>query len=183
MDGILGIAPDDPSNGPSFISSLMTGKVITSKVFGLLITPAAVTASAITIGGYDSSMMSTNYMNIHWEPLYNTSRWYMKVNDLRIGLYSFKSSKVLISLLDTFYRTILLPTSEFNNLVNYYRTQYSYVICNNNTVGGSCYFLGQCSAKIPNFANFRIQFNDTCVFGIPPEYYMLQTTMGGQSIC
>jgi hypothetical protein len=62
MDGMLGLAPDDPMNGPSFIATLYNQGIISSKIFGLLITQASVSSSTITMGGYDSSVMSTNYV-------------------------------------------------------------------------------------------------------------------------
>ncbi len=58
MDGMIGLAPDDPSNGPSFIATLFEDGVIPSKVFGLFIAPGSVANSEITIGGFDSTLMS-----------------------------------------------------------------------------------------------------------------------------
>lgn len=38
MDGVIGLAPDDPSNGPSFIATLADQGKIDKKMVGLLLT-------------------------------------------------------------------------------------------------------------------------------------------------
>ncbi len=56
MDGVIGLAPDDISNGPSFISTLKDQGVIDKKMFGLMITQLNQNQdSTITIGGYDDT--------------------------------------------------------------------------------------------------------------------------------
>ena len=56
MDGVIGLAPDDPSNGPNFIATLKNQKVIDSKMFGIMLgNPTLSLDSTITIGGYDDS--------------------------------------------------------------------------------------------------------------------------------
>jgi hypothetical protein len=37
LDGMIGLAPDDPSNGPSYIASLKDAGMIDKKQFGLMI--------------------------------------------------------------------------------------------------------------------------------------------------
>lgn len=37
MDGVIGLAPDDPENGPSFIATLADQGVIDKKMFGFII--------------------------------------------------------------------------------------------------------------------------------------------------
>lgn len=41
MDGVIGLAPDDPFNGPSFVATLFSQGVIDKKMIGLMITTAS----------------------------------------------------------------------------------------------------------------------------------------------
>jgi hypothetical protein len=36
MDGMIGLAPDDPANGPSFVAALYDSKIIDKKLFGFI---------------------------------------------------------------------------------------------------------------------------------------------------
>ena len=78
-----------------------------------MIVPQALTTSSITIGGYDSSMMNANYLQVSYEPVVNTTRWIVKVNDVRMGMYSFKKSSSLYAVLDSFYPVILIPYTDY----------------------------------------------------------------------
>lgn len=56
MDGVIGLAPDDPTNGPSFIATLYNQGKIDKKMLGLMITTAnSGKESSIVIGGYDNT--------------------------------------------------------------------------------------------------------------------------------
>lgn len=57
MEGVVGLAPDDPSNGPSFIQALKDSKLIDKAMFGMYLGKAAIQSSYITYGGYDSTKM------------------------------------------------------------------------------------------------------------------------------
>ena len=56
--GILGIAPDDPSNGPSFVATLNNDGYIHSKMISLLLKRSPLSSFA-TFGGYSQFMMYT----------------------------------------------------------------------------------------------------------------------------
>ena len=75
--GILGIAPDDPSNGPSFIALLYENRIIAQKMLGMLISKQP-KASYVTFGGYTEFLMySINGADpiISWYPSQDTKRW------------------------------------------------------------------------------------------------------------
>jgi acetamidase/formamidase len=56
MDGVLGLAPDDPSNGPSFIATLFNQGTIDKKMLGLMLTQSSSgQISSIVLGGYDNT--------------------------------------------------------------------------------------------------------------------------------
>lgn len=56
MDGVIGLAPDDPSNGPSFIATLADQGKIDKKMVGLMLTTVNQgQESSVVLGGYDNS--------------------------------------------------------------------------------------------------------------------------------
>lgn len=69
MDGVIGLAPDDPSNGPSFIATLFDQGKIDKKMLGIMITEASSgKESSIVLGGYDDTQ---------WKDYTNKDmRWY-----------------------------------------------------------------------------------------------------------
>lgn len=74
MDGVVGLAPDDPSNGPNFIGTLKNQGVIDKKMFGFMLgTQNQSVDSTITIGGYDESQFKDlNNKLIYWYPVTST---------------------------------------------------------------------------------------------------------------
>ena len=56
IDGVIGLAPDDPTNGPSFIATLASQGKIDKKMVGLMLTQIGQNQeSSIVIGGYDNT--------------------------------------------------------------------------------------------------------------------------------
>ena len=57
IQGILGLGPDDPSNGPSFVTSLYNLKVLSKSMFGLQLGELSDPSikSQLTLGGYDDT--------------------------------------------------------------------------------------------------------------------------------
>jgi hypothetical protein len=65
MDGMIGLAPDDPANGPSFVAALYDSKIIDKKLFGFIF-GRGTALSQVTFGGYDETLMYDKYTQIHW---------------------------------------------------------------------------------------------------------------------
>ena len=122
--GILGMAPDDPQNGPSFVGKLKSDGVISQKTVGLQINKYP-TPSYVTIGGVSSNLM---YNISDTQPVYyykssQTRRWYLKIHDLMIAkddntTYARLDDTglgvhVSEATVDSFYRSILIPTAIF----------------------------------------------------------------------
>lgn len=80
--GILGIAPDDEKNGPSFIAKLVEDKIIDSKMVSVLLQRKPL-SSYITFGGKSDFMM--NKVNgstpINWYKSTNKTSWKLKLRD------------------------------------------------------------------------------------------------------
>jgi hypothetical protein len=79
IDGIIGLAPDDPSNGPSFVAQLKTDGYIDKKMFGIGLKTSSSNAN-ITFGSVDSS-----YSNIIWYNQKYNSNWTVELWSVTIG--------------------------------------------------------------------------------------------------
>jgi hypothetical protein len=55
MSGAIGLAPDDPSNGPSFITALKQSGIISQSMFGFYLRPSS--NAAFMFGDYDRSYL------------------------------------------------------------------------------------------------------------------------------
>lgn len=78
----MGIAPDDITNGPSFIAKLVDEKIIEKKMVSILLQRNPL-ASYITFGGKSDFMM--NKVNgstpINWYKSTNKTHWKLKIRD------------------------------------------------------------------------------------------------------
>ena len=58
LDGYIGLAPDDPTNGPSFIAELNNQHIIDATIVGIDLNPPP-NSSTITLGGYSDSIIES----------------------------------------------------------------------------------------------------------------------------
>ena len=56
LDGLIGLAPDDPTNGPSFAAELHNQDVVDSTIVGINLNYPPDT-STITFGGYSDDVV------------------------------------------------------------------------------------------------------------------------------
>jgi hypothetical protein len=58
IDGIIGLALDNPENGPNYVNSLYDSGAISQKIFGVILGTIdnIRTKSSITFGGWDDTM-------------------------------------------------------------------------------------------------------------------------------
>jgi hypothetical protein len=54
----MGVAPDDPMNGPSFVAKLYNAGIIAQKTVGLQVNKYP-TPSYVTVGGFSENQMYT----------------------------------------------------------------------------------------------------------------------------
>lgn len=66
IDGMLGLGPDDPSNGPSYVAALYNSGKIGRKMFGLAYGKGL--KSQITFGGWDERFKRTIDDDIYFFP-------------------------------------------------------------------------------------------------------------------
>jgi hypothetical protein len=57
-EGIIGLALDDPSNGPCYVNALYNAGMISQRIFGVILGTIDNfrSKSSITFGGYDDTM-------------------------------------------------------------------------------------------------------------------------------
>lgn len=117
MDGMAGLAPDDPANGPSFVAALYNAKIIEKKMFGFIFGKGT-RRNQITFGGYDKSLMKESTTQVKWFRQTNATRWEIDIQDIAIGGKSIwqDTRKAVI---DTFFKTIAVPRNEFNLFKDY----------------------------------------------------------------
>lgn len=64
LDGMLGLGPDDPSNGPSYVAALAEAGIVDRKIFGMVYGKSL--DSEITFGGWDETWMKTREEDIYY---------------------------------------------------------------------------------------------------------------------
>jgi hypothetical protein len=74
IDGLAGLAPEDPLNPLPFVSSLYNAGLIEKKMFGFIFGKGGF-PSQITFGGYDEAKKLSPNEPIYWYPITNSSRW------------------------------------------------------------------------------------------------------------
>ena len=100
LDGIIGLAPDVPENGPSYTAMLYNTKLIDKKQITLDLTTSQLTYGSIKIEDY----------KLPYEFVQNTdrSKWEIDVWDAFMGETHFYGGSTQ-AYLDTFFRPILYP--------------------------------------------------------------------------
>lgn len=72
IEGIIGLALDDPSNGPAYVNSLYNAGKISQRMFGVTLGTIDnfLSKSAITFGGWDDTIFKPDDVNktIYWYP-------------------------------------------------------------------------------------------------------------------
>lgn len=110
LDGLIGLAPDDPTNGPSFASELHSQDVVDSKIVSIdLNYPPGY--SRITFGGIDDDVDEDQ---IRYYDQINNKKWELKVEDIYVGNHSVHDNKTTGILIDTFFRPILLTNDSWD---------------------------------------------------------------------
>lgn len=81
--GILGIAPDDPSNGPSFVAKLKAEGYIDKKMLSINMQKSPLSSYA-TFGGMSEFMMHevNGRKPVYWYKSASNDRWRVKVHNL-----------------------------------------------------------------------------------------------------
>lgn len=100
LDGIIGLAPDVPENGPSYTAMLYNSNLIDKKQITFNLTTSQLTYGSIVLGDY----------NLPYEFVQNTdrSRWEIDIWDAFMNETHFYGGATQ-AYLDTFFRPILYP--------------------------------------------------------------------------
>ncbi|CDW78695.1 eukaryotic aspartyl protease family protein [Stylonychia lemnae] len=174
IDGVVGLGPDDPSNGPSFIAELYNQGVIGKKMFGIQV--GFNQKSEMMFGGWDDTWMKTRGENIYFYPQSNQSRWEIELRDLKMKNTSFwEGSKKAV--IDSFNDSITFPDAEFQVFKTYIESIDHTIDCDNTK--GTCRFNDDCTTKYTKLPQLRIQFGDMNTFAINPKDYLFGQVDGG----
>ena len=172
MDGAIGLAPDDPTNGPSFITAMKTANLISQNIFGIYMRQGTI-QSTFMFGDYDRSYLPTPSAQIYYYPRMANRRWALKVQDSKLGDVSvFTNSTATYAIVDSFYNTVTLPPNDFQAFAAQIQQVYASTVCDTNS--GICYFLGSCGSSYSkvSWPEFKLQFGDQYVFSIPYTDYL-----------
>jgi hypothetical protein len=177
LDGYIGLAPDDPSNGPSYIGELKMQGLIDDKIVSIDLNPYPET-STITIGGLDSKSASDSQI-LYYDS--DKKNWKLELWDFKIGDESMDGT-INTASVDTFFRPILVPATAFDKFATYITKKHNFVTCN--TTVGNCYFLAACSKYQSLFENITVQLADTNGLIIEPSSYLIdKKTAAGADGC
>lgn len=140
IDGGIGLAPDDPRNGESFVTALQEQGVVSEKMFGLILGPSGQKKipSTITIGGIDESHFINREQKVLWFSVLNMRRWEIVMQDIKldeVSIYTGSTKKSAV--LDSFYSKIGLPEKEFEEFKKIAMAEIPTIKC---TSSNSCTF-------------------------------------------
>ncbi|CDW83707.1 eukaryotic aspartyl protease family protein [Stylonychia lemnae] len=186
FDGILGLAPDQESNGPSYVAKLKESKVIDKKQVGLYIA-SDVDGSVMSFGGYDKEMLKSCSDNdgcgVHWYDLTGKNWWQIEIQDIVFDESSILGSSTSKAIVDSGTSMITVPRDVFSKFKSTLDTSYSSedISCDDQDM--MCFYQGECKDYYSKFKHLKIQLGDRWVFTIPPQDYLVDQTIQGKQFC
>lgn len=114
VDGILGLSPDNGSNGPSFISALYHQKIIDKRQVGFYITEEK-NQSFAEFGGFDQTFIN-NQSSIEWFDLKVDKWWAIELEGAKYSGDSIMKNSDCIGVVDTGTSLIGLPFNDWTVL-------------------------------------------------------------------
>lgn len=172
MSGAVGLAPDDPSNGPSFATALKTAGMISNNMFGIYMRNSAF-QSNIMFGDYDKNMLAQGAATpiYYYNRLMNNNRWAIPAKNAFYGLKSiFRNSTDTYAIIDSFYSTITLPPADYEAFNKLLTSLYSKMNCT--AYSNLCYYPGLCSSAKVTWPDFYIQLGESTAFSVPSSEYL-----------
>ncbi len=177
--GILGVAPDHQSNGPSFVDKLHEAGIIGRKMMSLLIQKNPL-SSYVTFGGKTDSMMMTvnKTQPIIWYNSTSELNWKLKVTNTHVRDSSNKwkfysvyedDSNFAFATVDSFFRAVLIPQGVFPDFVKIINSRFNEtegpakgrVWCEDTKEKGICWVNKmQCSEAMPHFSDIVLEMDD-----------------------
>jgi hypothetical protein len=190
-DGIMGLAPDEEDNGPSYMTSLRNISLIDKLQISFQMTSMNKKKSVMTFGGYDQSQLqpypSASNRTIYWyDNMHDDIEWGTQLRNILIDGVSLLDNTTYAKI-DSFMPFIQLPIPMYLNYVKYMQANHSLEMeCTDQITGfGMCRSINRtCESIMSNFTNLVIRFNDSNAFTVPPSSYLrTETTGSGLSIC
>lgn len=174
LDGFVGLAPDDPSNGESFVGYLKNAGLIDKKMVAINLKKRPEKSTA-QFGGWLQSEKRNQTNDFYTYKIKNDKAWEVEVWDVAMDGKSFDDKIHSRALFDSFDRVIELPNPEFTNFKDFMVTKHTAdgLICAEVDGIMFCYFEGLCETKNQKFTDLVIQLEDTHGFRVPPTSYLL----------
>lgn len=184
-DGILGLSPDDPNNGPSYIAQLKDNKVIEQKIVSFFFSRAK--QSEFTFGGYKQYLIKEgpqeDGFGIHWYNLIGTRYWEVEIRDLKVESQSIFSSETKIAILDSGTSMMSMPFTDFNKFKKIYQAAYpgEFTCLDKQNL---CFFMSKCSNYLSKLDYIKIQLSDHWEYKVHPEDYTIdyEETQNGTTL-
>ena len=189
------MAPDDSSNGDSFLTALKKNNLVNKLQVGVRMSAKDGKNSRMTLGGVDQSVMfdwpSAKKKDFSY---YNDrdadKEWGTEVRNIYAGNRnannSFDSGFLTYAKVDTFTPFILLPWENFSKYRNYLNSTHPDMKCfGDYPIFAMCYQENVACEDISHlYTNITIRFNDTKGYHIPPSSYLRsEKTASGGSRC
>lgn len=190
-DGIMGLAPDEDDNGPSYMTSLRNISLIDQLQISFQMTSMNKKKSTMTFGGYDPEALkpfpSDKNRTIYWyDNMHDDREWGTQLRNILIDGVSLLDNTTYAKI-DSFMPFIQIPIPMYLTYVKYMQANHSQEMeCSDQITGfGMCRSINKtCESIMGNFTNLTIRFNDSNAFTVPPSSYLrTETTGSGMSIC
>ena len=160
-DGLVGLAPNIPENGPSYVEALKKNGIIDKTEFSMFLSVDAAT-SYIEFGGYDADKLLNNTnmdgLGLHWYDLTGSRlHWQVKMVDLTVGNSSVFSSSAEKAVFDSSSPYIIVPQDVFKDLIAKMKAEsnVSDLICTDTDMDPGCMLPGRCSKNLKRIAPIR----------------------------
>ena len=142
MDGILGLAPDVPENGPSFITMMYNTGLISSKKYTLNLNQAQITFGDADLSSVNGdSVLVDHKARLNWTvEIWDAITYSSSAETANTSFFS-DSSAIMQGYVDSFFRPLKFPKAEWTKFANYMMTTYKDVGVTCSFEKGNCYFI------------------------------------------
>lgn len=192
-DGIMGLAPDNDDNGPSYMTSLRNLSLISKLQVSMLMQSMNGGKSKMTFGGYDKADLkpfpTAKEPKIYWyDNRFDEKEWGTEMRRMMLGDVPLDNTTTgqIYAKIDSFSPYIQIPGTYFDVFENYMKANHTEMTCTSiSHEFGICYATNMtCDSIMSKYANFTIRFNDSMGFVVPPKSYLKNDkTASGIPMC
>jgi hypothetical protein len=190
-DGIMGLAPDNDDNGPSYLTSLRNMSLINHIQVSFRMRAQAKEKSRLVFGGVDPANMlpypSKEKPEFYWyDNIHDDKEWGTEMRNMYIGDTPLDSGVRTYARIDPLQQFIQVSKGYYQKYMEYMKANHTEMECIDGIIGfGICKTTNKsCESIIGNYTNITLRFNDSKAFVIPPKSYLYnEVTASGINIC